>query len=93
MEYNLKKATFTGQKNLILTHGDTIWEEICDERPLEDTFSVTDMIGEIPSIKHLSIVTQRQYLRAVLSNVYTGQEQDEPVLKRIGSRFWRFSLV
>ena len=89
MKYNLTTPIFTGQEQLISDRGDTIWEEITDVSRTE-TFTITDLVDQVPCLKVYSPITQRQYLRVVLLNVYAGQDKDEPVLERFGPRIWRW---
>ena len=89
MQYSLTVTIFTGQEQLIKTRGDKIWEEITDASR-ERIFTISDLVDQVPCLKAYSPITQRQYLRVVLLNVYAGQDKDEPVLERLSTIFWRW---
>jgi hypothetical protein len=76
MRYPDKMPNITsGQKALIQNHGDTIWFQICNVVTIGRWFRPDELVGQLPSIKSLSPVTQRNYIRVVLMAVLLDIEQ------------------
>ncbi len=64
----------SNQQSAIETYGDGIWEHICNKCICGKSYHIDDILGDVPEMQHLADRTQKDYIRAVLKNVWWEQE-------------------
>ena len=60
---------FEGADDIVAIHGGEMWEDTIAFIPEGGMFLPMWLIGELPSIAHLSEFTQKRYIRAVMHAV------------------------
>lgn len=63
----------SNQKACIENYGDFIWKNICDKCIPGNSYKLSELVGCLPCIAFLSDRTQKDYIRAVLKNVFYEQ--------------------
>jgi hypothetical protein len=76
--------SWTSADRFIATHGDAIWELICDEFPINKPFRTAEAAEVVRKRFSWSAFMATRYTNAVLANV---AEQATPAIRRQGY-FW-----
>lgn len=63
----------SNQASVITIYGDAIWEHICDNCIPGKSYALSELVGCIEAIKPLADRTQKDYIRAVVKNVWYEQ--------------------
>ena len=81
-------SKFTRDIQFIESHGDDVWEDICNTLP--DAFRIRDAVLELKSLSKFVVTQRAVYLRTVLANVIEeGKATGYPTIRKEGTwYFW-----
>jgi len=84
----MDKIVVGGQSSFLRTHGDAIFEQLCDEVP-EDGFQIPRISGRLNYLLRFAPAKRDIYLRCVLRNI---EASPEPAVFRYGpsSQYWHW---
>ena len=81
MEYRLKEEIFSEQRKVLASHGDYLWEALCDTFSLDTPFTLKEAGGVFVGDLGVTPRVAEQYAKAVLENIFAG---GHGVVKKVG---------